>query len=315
MPITLQPLSRRKFVGGSLAAGLGLMLSRRAGAAESDPHRFFLFSDTHVAADPKTLNSGINMHDNLKQAVSEALAADARAASVLINGDLPFKTGESGDYATFLELIKPLREAGMPIRLAMGNHDHRTNFWNAIQNEKDAGKKPGDVVEERYVTVVESARANWFMLDSLDKTNSTPGVVGPKQIEWLAGVLDAHKDKPAIVMVHHNPAFKNPNAAEKKEAASPPKVNGIVDTDALWSVLKERKQVKALFFGHTHNWSQAKKDDIHLINLPTVAYPFAKGKATGWVDCKLSENGATLALSCIDKKHASNGEKVELTWR
>lgn len=322
MPITLPPISRRNFLGTSLAAGFGLLAARNSWGAEVDPHRVFLLSDTHIAADAKLVNQGVNMFDNLKQTVGELLAEQTRAVSVVVNGDLAFKLGEPDDYKQFLEQIKPLREAGMPIRLAMGNHDNRSNFWDAVKSEKDA-VKPGDPVEERVVTTFQMERANWFMLDSLDKTNSTPGVLGKKQLEWLGKELDAHTDKPAIVMVHHNPVFPNPNAKPKTEEPKPDakpadyskaKAGGITDTEDLWPVLTARKHVKALIWGHTHNWALTKRDEIQMINLPTVAYPFTKGKATGWVDCQVRENGISLKLTCIDKAHANNGEKAELDW-
>ena len=312
MPITLPPLSRRHFLGSTAAAGLGLLLPRFASAAgETDPHRFFLLSDTHIAADPKTLRGPVNMYDNLKQVCGELLEAGARPASVLVNGDCVFLQGFEADYVTFAGMLKPLREAGMTIHLTLGNHDDRTHFWNAIKAEKDAGTEPGKAVENRYVTVIEAPRANWFILDSLDKTNSTPGIATQPQIDWLAKELDARPGKPALVMVHHNPVFKNPNAAPNATE----KITGLVDTDALWKVLAQRTQVKSLLFGHTHNWSLTKRDGIHLINLPTVAYAFAQGKLTGWVDCKLAEKGMELTLNCIDKQHKQNGEKQTLEWR
>ena len=312
MPIKLPPLSRRRFLSGTAAAGLGLMLSRSARAvSETDPHRFFLLSDTHIAADPATAKGPVNMADHLKQVCGELLEAGVTPASVLINGDCVYLHGFEADYATFAAMLKPLRAAGMTIHLTLGNHDDRAHFWNAIKAEKDAGVEPGKAVENRYVTVLEAPRANWFILDSLDKTNSTPGTVGQKQVDWLAAELDARKDKPALVMVHHNPVFKNPNAEDKPTE----KITGITDTEILWTALSPRKHVKALLFGHTHNWSLTKRDDIHLINLPTVAYPFATGKATGWVDCKVAESGMELTLNCIDKTHAQNGEKKTLEWR
>ena len=311
MPILLPAISRRKFMGAGAGAGLSLLLSRRALAdGKADPNRLFLISDTHIDAKPETVKSAVNMFNNLKQVCGELLEADGKPAAVLHCGDCAFLNGDPEDYATFTGLIKPLREAGMPIHLTLGNHDHRDNFWAAIKAEKDAGTEPGKPVENRYVTVLEMPLTNWFILDSLDKTNKTPGVVGEKQIAWVAGELDKHKGKPAIVMVHHNPVFPNPNAA-----GAPAKAGGITDTEALWKELGPRAHVKALIFGHTHNWSLTKREGVHLINLPTVAYPFTPGKATGWVDCKIGEKGMDLALSCIDKKHAQHGEKQNLEWR
>ena len=42
-------------------------------------------------------------------------------------------------------------------------------------------------------------------------------------------------------MVHHNPGFLG-------------KVGGLRDTEALFKVLRPRKQVKAVIYGHTHDW-------------------------------------------------------------
>src|SRR5207253_937234 len=139
------------------------MLSRRAYAAGPvDPNRFFLLSDTHIAEDPKTMKGPVNMYDNLKKTCVEVLGMDGLAASVIVNGDCAYSTGEVADYTTFTELIKPFREAGMPVHLTLGNHDRRDLFWDAIKDAKDAGQKPGDPIEDRYVTVIESPNANWF---------------------------------------------------------------------------------------------------------------------------------------------------------
>src|SRR4051812_18151327 len=166
LPITLPPLrplppiARRRFLVGSLAAGAGLLLRRPLLAAEEtvqsapvDPHRVALLSDTHIAADPKLSARGVNMFDHMKQVCGEVLKLDKRPAAVLVNGDCAYNTGEAEDYATFLGLLKPLREAGLPIHLALGNHDHREHFWQAIPDarpsgEAGAGKQP---VEDRQV--------------------------------------------------------------------------------------------------------------------------------------------------------------------
>lgn len=302
MPISLPPLNRRNFLRGTLAAGAGLFLGRDAFSAEAeiDPHRFFLLSDTHIAADKTKAEKNTVMYNNLKQACTELLAEERRAAAVIVNGDCAYHTGEPADYANFLELIKPVREKGMPIHLAMGNHDRRENFWNAIP-EQDAARK---AVDGRQINVIDSPRATWIMLDSLDKTDVTPGVLGEKQLTWLKETLDAKTTKPVIVMVHHDP-----------HDPARPKVSGITDTKEFLDIIVPRKQVKALIYGHTHVWNIKEREGMHCINLPTVAYVFKAGSANGWVDFKLAESGAELQLHCIDPKHEHHLQKVSLTWR
>ena len=300
MPITLHPISRRRFLAGSLAAGAALALQRFAPAASKpvDENRFVLFSDTHIDADPTKMDRGVVMFDHLRQSVEEVLDMNSAPSAVLVNGDCAHLQGQTSDYERFLSLLKPLRDAGLPIHAGFGNHDNRERFWAAVPADEQRVK----AVEDRQILTLQTPRADWIMLDSLQKTNSTPGKLGEKQLDWLSGELDKRKDRRVIVMVHHQP----------DERAN---IMGLLDTKPLLDVLLPRKQVKALLYGHTHIWRVEKRDDLHCINLPAVAYNFEAHEPTGWVDAHLSDSGMTLKLNCIDKKHAQNGDTHELKWR
>jgi hypothetical protein len=299
MPISLLPVSRRRFLQTSIAAGAAGTLTSRLCAQQTprDANRFALLSDPHIAADRKQVARGTVMADNLAAVGRELTALQTAPSAVLVNGDCAYLTGQSADYATLVELLEPIRQHGLPIHLAMGNHDHRQRFWEAIPRRDEA-----PALEQKHLTLLSTPRANWIVLDSLDETNKTPGVLGQEQLAWLAKTLDQQADKPAIVMLHHNPDER-------------PKPGGLVETAALFDVLLPRRQVKMLVFGHTHNWNISARDGLHLVNLPPVAYPFAAGKPNGWVDLQLAEKGALLTLQCLDKQHLQHGQRVELTWR
>jgi len=300
MPITLHPISRRRFLAGSLATGAALALQRYAPAATKpvDENHFVLFSDTHIDADPTKTDRGVVMFDHLRQSVEEVLDLKSAPAAVLVNGDCAHLQGQTADYQQFLNLLKPLRAAGLPIHAGFGNHDNRERFWGAVPADEQRVK----AVEDRQILALQSPRADWIMLDSLQKTNSTPGKLGEQQLQWLSEELDKRKDRRVIVLVHHQP----------DERAN---IMGLLDTKPLLDVLLPRKQVKALLYGHTHIWRVEKRDDLHCINLPAVAYNFEASEPTGWVDANLSEGGITLKLNCIDKKHPQNGDTHELRWR
>ena len=197
MPITLPPLSRRRFLAGSLAAGAGLLLRTPwLGAADGpavDPHRVALLSDLHIAADPAVVAARRQHVQQPEAGLRRSARLDPRPAAVIVDGDLAYLKGLAEDYATVVGSLKPLREAGMPIHMTLGNHDDRARFWEAIPRGEGAAARP---VEDRQVLTIESPRANWFILDSLDKTNGTPGVLGPKQLDWLRLALDAKAEKP-----------------------------------------------------------------------------------------------------------------------
>jgi 3',5'-cyclic-AMP phosphodiesterase len=301
MPIHLPPVSRRRFLASTLTAGTGLLISRDlfAKGRDMDPDSWALVSDIHLAADRKHLGRGINMADHFTQVTNELLDPKWRHSAVLISGDLAFNAGEKADYATVTELLQPIREGGLPLHLALGNHDNRENFWDALAEAKVANRPMAD----HHVSIVRSSRANWFILDSLEKTLSVPGLLGDAQLDWLAHALDDNKSKPALVVVHHN---------LKDDKGNP----SLKDGDKLMEVLRPRKNVKALFYGHSHIW-EVKQDEsgIHLVNLPTTAYLFKEGIPNGWVHASLQRKGIQLQLRCLDTKHSQHGETHELKWR
>jgi Icc protein len=303
MPLHLPPFSRRQFLGVA-AAALGTLVVRPAFGRDekTDPHRLAWLSDPHIPDKPDVVNKDWNMTANLKTVVGEVAALDPKPAGVLVNGDLAYKTGTPGDYQAFGDLLKPLRQAGLPLHLGLGNHDNRDQFLEAFAGARQQ-ERP---VEGKHVLVVELERANLFLLDSLEPKIGVGGQCGAKQLQWLADALDARPAKPALVFVHHNLQWM-PDAAGK--------FNGLSDATGLWPVLVKRKQVKAYVFGHTHTWKVETKDDLHLINLPAIGYPFAKEQLIGWLDVRLQENGATLEVHGLDARHPNHGKKAELTWR
>jgi 3',5'-cyclic AMP phosphodiesterase CpdA len=238
------------------------------------------------------------MANNLAQAIREIQSLPKPPGAVLVNGDCAFASGQTADYETFGQLLDPLRRDRVPLHLLLGNHDHREHFLGALTWARSGAT----LVEEKFVSLVETPRVNWFLLDSLETTNSTPGLLGQAQLAWLAGALDARPSRPALVVVHHNPGLAG-NL-------------GLKDTIALLDILRARKQVKAYFFGHTHSWSvQTDEAGMHLVNLPAVSYVFQEGQPTGWVELSLLGGGMCCELRCLDPKHPAHRQKRELTWR
>src|SRR5438046_8980822 len=205
MPIHLPPISRRQFLARAIAAGAGLGLGHELFAAskETDPDLWALLSDTHLAADRNQIGRGINMAAHFDKVSMELLSLPRRPAAVFITGDCAFNTGQKGDYSTLTALLEPVRQGQMPVRLALGNHDNRGRFWEVLQEDK-AAKRP---LADKQVSLLSTRLANWFILDSLETTNSTPGLLGRTQLDWLSSALDAKPSKPALVIVHHNPGL------------------------------------------------------------------------------------------------------------
>jgi 3',5'-cyclic AMP phosphodiesterase CpdA len=301
MPIYVPALSRRRFLTGSLAAGAGVMLGGPllADTTPVDANRYVLLSDLHVWEHRKGEHGGQFPTPNFEAARSEILALTPRPATAIVSGDCVFREGHAEDYAVLADLIHPLRKAGISFHFALGNHDGRENFHAAFPETKPKSEPP---VPHKCVAIQETPHANWFLLDSLLKTNHTPGRLGKVQLEWLAKALDARSDKPALVVAHHNLDTK-------------PNTHGLEDTQALLDVISTRKQVKAYIYGHRHRWSSETQDGLHMVNVPTLVWVFDQKQPRGWVDVRLRPDGAALVLHALDKAHKANGQTIDLKWR
>lgn len=295
------PPSRREFLAGLAAGGASLLLGTTARSAPAeDPGAWYaLVSDIHIAADPSTRLRGQVMADNLRAVVADILAADAAPRAVLIDGDLALQKGETADYRTVVSLLDPLRKAKLPIYLGLGNHDDRTNFREVLQ-----GVIPNESqVVDKQVEAIDGTGLRFVVLDSLDQCNVTPGKLGSAQLDWLTTELDAKPDKPTLVVVHHNPVPVQP---------PPP---SLLDTEAFLAILRPRRQVKGVVFGHTHVWSVRQEEGLYMINLPAVAYSFAPNQPLGWCRFRPEPGGGQLELRCIGGNREADRQQIALRWR
>jgi Icc protein len=314
MPIILPPITRRQFAKRTLAlGGTAVMTSRVLAAADSEPagldqNRVALLADTHISADPDLVYPGtkwpgspvgedehesVNMAQCLAEAAKSVIALNPRPAHLVVNGDCALSNGKEAEYKEFLRLVEPIRAAGITVHVTIGNHDNRENLWKLLPflKKEHMGIQTG---------VIELPHANLVLLDSGRK-----GILGEKQLDWLAKELDERADKPALIFGHFNPY---PNRGVRP-------IKGMSDGESLLNLLAERKHARAYFYGHTHEWQYDRRDHLHLINQPAVSYYFGKGHAHGWVDMKLTETSADLELRCINGKHKQHGDRRQVSLK
>jgi 3',5'-cyclic-AMP phosphodiesterase len=301
MPITLPPISRRRFLASATAATAAMALGGNWSIADTESSKadhLVLLSDTHISSDRKhdPRQQG-PMWDHFVRVRSEILRSESRPRALLINGDCAFSKGLPADYAALLEGLEPIRAAGLPVHLGLGNHDSRANIQEILPADATVTAQGLD----HRVMRVSMPHANWYMLDSLDQTNHTPGRLGAEQLKWLARSLDQNPQRPAILMMHHQPDYNAPEIS-----------NGLRDTPALMNVISKRKQVKAVLFGHTHVWKHYEREGIHFINLPTTAYVFKPEQPIGWVDAHVTSGNLRLQLHAITPNHPQHLQVLEL---
>jgi hypothetical protein len=286
-------LTRRSFLA-LCVAGCSQIVRTPPLPPRRDPARgqtWALVSDTHISAMRDELVRGSCMAENLSRVVAEVVAATPD--HVLFNGDVARATGEPGDYAAFLDLISRLSARGTPLHLTLGNHDDRTHFTAAL------GIGVGSPVAEKAVSRLALGGVEWYFLDSLELVNGVPGRLGDAQRDWLAQQLDSSA-APAIVCVHHNPERL---------------LVGLTDVEEFLAIVLPRRQVKAVLFGHTHEFRTWESEGLHFINLPATAYRFRADASLGWVLAHLRSGGIRLEFRAIDPRQAADGRIQDLCWR
>jgi 3',5'-cyclic AMP phosphodiesterase CpdA len=288
-------MTRRGFLRAGLAAGGAFVLGPRRLIAQEgrEEVRWAFLSDTHIAADPENNYRGFYPYRNL-QKVLEWIRSDL-PEGLVITGDLARLTGQAGDYESFKKLMMPVIEE-RPVCLALGNHDDRENFARAF--EKSAGAK--QPVKGKHVVVVNAGPVRFVLLDSLLYVEKTPGLLGKAQRTWLEEYLRTCDDRPTLLFFHHTLGDAD---------------GDLLDILRLFELVRPIRKVKAIVYGHSHEYAYGERDGIHLINLPATAYTFGSIEPIGWVEAKLTGAGGRFTLHAIGGNDVFDGFTKGLAWR
>ena len=252
-----------------------------------------LLSDTHIgpgeaAKDPR----GFDPCAQLKQVVPAIVAASP--GGVILNGDAASRAGLVEDYKELVSLLDPLGGVA-PVYIGFGNHDHRDNFKAAFASA--AGVDAG--VSNHRVLIIDEPDLRFIVLDSLLYTNTATGLLGARQRAWLTDYLKAHAEKPVVLFVHHTLGDGD---------------GDLFDADRFFAIIGPHRQVKAIFYGHSHAWAVDERQGVKMINLPSLGYNFWEGEPVGWVDARFRRNGVDLTLHAIAGNRAEDGKTSRISW-
>ena len=196
-------LSRRRFFRLAGLAALAFPLRGLAAVDTSGGDEIVILNDIHLTGIPeeKIPANAKDDDDHLRAAVRQILALPKKPAAVIINGDLALSIGTAADYAVVRELIAPLRDAGIPVHLTLGNHDVRDVFVQAFPEMKSASA----LKEHRHNGLIDLPSTRLILLDTLDQTPGPAGRLGAEQIAWVLAKIDEVPTKQVILVGHHNP--------------------------------------------------------------------------------------------------------------
>jgi Icc protein len=292
-------LNRREFLYAGVAAlalpalGLSGCATGRRSQAPTRSSRWAFLADTHIASDPNDHSGDFYPHRNLERVIEQVLAKPPEG--MMIAGDVARLQGLADDYIQVHRLLSSL-DGKVPVYMALGNHDNRTNLLAEFRDP------PGQIqpVNGKHVTIVDAGPVRLVLLDSLFKTNETLGLLGKVQRDWLKTYLAESDDRPVLLCFHH--ALHDTDG-------------DLLDSPRLFDIIEPVRKVKALVYGHSHDYAFAVHKGIHLINLPAVGYSFNSEMPVGWVAANLTARGGEFTLHAVAGNMAIDAQVTSLRWR
>ena len=294
--IIYHAMDRRKFIGTAALGAASVAITSHQ-IARADHHiggslHLSLLSDTHIPANVENEYRGFKPVANLDKIVPQVVAA--KPTGVIINGDAARLTGEVRDYEQLKKQLAPIAKIA-PIYVGLGNHDHRENFFSVIENIP--GKR--QAVAKKHVVAIEHPVARVLVLDSLLYVDKVAGLLGKAQRDWLSAYLATNDERPVVLFIHHTLGDGD---------------GDLLDIDRVFKLIRKSGKVKAIFYGHSHQYSFAVRDNVHLINLPAVGYNFSDKEPVGWVDSSFRSNGVDLTLNAFAGNLGAHGKMKRLNW-
>ena len=153
--------------------------------------KFVVISDLHLVPEGK-LSQTIDTTGRLRQAVAHVNRFHGDAEFCILAGDL----ADRGDRDSYERLQAELPALDLRCHLTLGNHDHHGHFAEVF----------GDVTNSRtgcHDLFLDHGGQRIIVMDSV-RPGEHPGEINDGQVEWLAEVLDEARDRPVIVIMHHN---------------------------------------------------------------------------------------------------------------
>ena len=261
-------------------------------SSQEKPVRLALLSDTHIPVNPLEEYRKFLPAENLRSVLPQV--AESHPEGVIINGDAARLTGELADYEALKKLLAPLAEQ-TPVYIGLGNHDDRDNFFKVF--DSPAGVRQN--VSGKHVLVLERPVLRLIVLDSLLYVNQVAGLLGKAQREWLGQYLESTDGRPTVLFVHHTLRDGD---------------GDLLDIERLYRLIQPHQKVKAIFYGHSHQYAFSQEQGVHLVNIPAVGYNFSDNEPVGWVDAMFTAKGVDLALKAIGGNRTQDGKTTSLVW-
>ncbi|KVR36241.1 metallophosphatase [Burkholderia ubonensis] len=214
-------------------------------------------SDLHIKRPGQLAYQRVDTAAALARCIARLNALEPRPDAVLVTGDL-VDFGRDDEYAQLRDLLAPLE---IPYYLMVGNHDDRAALRRAFADRPEW--QDGEFVQ--YAFDVGAVRV--LALDS-QVPGTSAGDLCDARLAWLAAQLDAARDRPVIVALHHPPFASGIGHMDALRLA--PAAAAKLDT-----LLRGYPNVERVLCGHVHRTMFARFGGTIASAVPAPAHQVA----------------------------------------
>jgi 3',5'-cyclic-AMP phosphodiesterase len=202
---------------------------------------FLHLSDLHLVA-PGQLIAGVDPMWQMQSVLARIRQLDVAPAFIVVSGDLT-DDGSAEGYEVVNEVLAELGEGGIPVLLALGNHDDRVTFRHVVLGEE----RTDDQGPYHHSRLIDGLRV--IVLDS-SIPGDVGGALGAAQLAWLDGELQLPAERGSLIVLHHpcrlaGPAHHYPAFIVREAAA----------LEAMVAFHQDR--VVGVLAGHSHQANSA----------------------------------------------------------
>ena len=193
--------------------------------------KFIQFTDLHFVPRGKTLH-GLDPSMRLEACIDDINRNHGDAELCVITGDL----AQSGQPEAYRDLRESLSRLNLPVHLMIGNHDRR---------EQTLGAFPDIPVDANgfVQTALETSAGHFLLLDTVEQGKGW-GTYCEKRCDWLRQALEASRDQPIYLFMHHPPFHVHLPCVDRIGLGA--------DGNHIGEILSGHDNIRHLFFGHVH---------------------------------------------------------------
>ncbi len=209
-------------------------------------------TDCHLHDNKKERKAGYATYNSLQRVINLAKVSELDFDVVIVSGDIS-QTPSPTSYKLFEHLISSL---DIPVLAVPGNHD------NAHQLQSVVDKCP---IEKACFKII---NGTLFLLINSQIKDKEHGQIKKGDLVHIESLLEKHKEKPAVVIIHHPPVLTGSSWMDKI---------GLSNKEEFLNTLAHYPNVKTILFGHVHQEIESQFQHMRLMGTPSTCYQFKPG--------------------------------------